>query len=157
MVKKILRRFWPLLVVWGAMQLAVRVAGIVLARRRNTGDEFASVIRRVVVQRGMELRPRSVALRRLEVDAAMAGVEIDLSGIPGKVPGGIDVDVRALMAGVDVWVPEGWTVSWQSSGVGGIGPARKRPVQQAESPDDADVRVQAKLLMAGVGLSGSNT
>ena len=154
MVKKVLRRFWPVLVIWGALQLALRVAGIVLAKRRNTGDEFASVIRRVVVQRGMELRPRSTALRRLEVDAAMAGVEIDLSGVPGKVPGGIDVEIRALMAGVDVAVPEGWSVDWQGSGPGGIGPARKRPVQKAESPDDADVRVHARLLFAGVGLSG---
>jgi len=153
-IKKVLRRLWPLFVAWGALQVAVAVTGNVLAKRRNTGDETSSIIRRVVTQGGLQLRPRSTGLRRVELDAAMAGVELDLTGVPAKVPGGVDVDVRALMAGVDVTVPEGWSVWWDGSGPGGIGPARKRPVQKAETPDDADVRVRARLLFAGVGLTG---
>lgn len=117
----------PWLLGWVLLQVGVGAAGRVVAARRDSGDEDSPEIRRVVVQNQTTLTPRNPELRRVELTLAMAGAEVDLTALPGIPAAGVDVEVRALMAGLTLTVPAGWTVWWESRGIGGIGPRSEAP------------------------------
>jgi hypothetical protein len=145
------RRVLPWLLRWWAVQAALAVAGRLVARRKNEGDESTAGIRRVVVVGGDELRPVNPELSRVRLDVLMGGVQLDLTAVP-KVPGGVDLTVRAMMGGVSVRVPAGWHV-WESCrGVGGVGVAEGADVLHTDDERGADLRVHADLLLAGVGI-----
>ena len=145
------RRVLPWLLRWWALQAVLAVAGRLVARRKNEGDESTAGIRRVVVLGGVELRPVHPELSRVRLDLLMGGVRLDLTAVP-KVPGGVDLTVRALMGGVSVRVPAGWHV-WESvRGVGGVGVTEGADVLQTDDERGADLRVHADLLFAGIGI-----
>ena len=146
------RRVRPWLIGWAAFQAAVAVTGWLLAWRRNEGDESSMSIRRTVTHTGLELRPRNPRLTRVRIDLAMAGAELDLTGLP-RPEGGIDVTVRALMGGLAVRVPAEWRVWWQFQGVGGMG--GDGVVQRERDEHAADVRVHAAVLFGGIGVEAA--
>jgi hypothetical protein len=145
------RRVLPWLAAWLGFQATVAVAGRVGAWRMNEGDESSASIRRVLTHNGIELHPRNPDLSRVRLDLAMAGGEVDLTGLPRPVAG-IDLTVRALMAGVAVRVPPDWRVWWRFRGVGGIG--SDGAVQRTDDERGADLRVHATVLFGGVGIEG---
>jgi hypothetical protein len=145
-------RWLPWLAGWFAVQAAVALAGRLAARRKNEGDESSTSIRRVVTCYGLELRPRNPELTRLRVDLAMAGAEIDLTGLPHPAHGGIDLTARVLMAGVAVRVPSDWRVWWRFRGIGGIGSDGN--VQRTHDEHAADLRVYADVALGGIGIEG---
>ena len=144
-----LRKLRPWLIGWFTFQAVVAVAGWVTKVRRNEGDEHSTSIRRVLTHHGLELRPTNPQLSRVRVDLAMAGAEIDLTGIP-RPAAGIDVTVRAMMAGVSVRVPPEWRVWWQFRGVGGIG--TDGALQRTHDEHAADLRIRAEVLFGGIGV-----
>lgn len=145
------RRVLPWLLTWCAVQAALALAGRLVARSKDEGDESTAGIRRVVVVGGDELRPVNPELSRVRLDVLMGGVRLDLTAVP-RVPGGVDLTVRALMGGVSVRVPAGWHV-WESCrGVGGVGVAEGADVLHTDDERGADLRVHADLLLAGVGV-----
>ena len=146
------RRVRPWLIGWAAFQAAVAVTGLLLAWRRNEGDESSMSIRRTITHTGLELRPHNPRLSRVRIDLAMAGVELDLTGLP-RPEGGIDVTVRALMGGLAVRVPAEWRVWWQLQGVGGMG--GDGVVQRSRDEHAADVRVHAAVLFGGIGIEAA--
>ena len=146
------RRVRPWLIGWAAFQAAVAVTGWLLAWRRNEGDESSMSIRRTITHTGLELRPRNPRLTRVRIDLAMAGAELDLTGLP-RPEGGIDVTVRALMGGLAVRVPAEWRVWWQFQGVGGMG--GDGVVQRERDEHAADVRVHATVLFGGIGVEAA--
>ena len=148
----VFRRVRPWLLGWAAFQAAVAVTGWLLAWRRNEGDESSMSIRRTVTHTGLELRPRNPRLTRVRIDLAMAGAELDLTGLP-RPEGGIDVTVRALMGGLAVRVPAEWRVWWQFQGVGGMG--GDGVVQRERDEHAADVRVHATVLFGGIGVEAA--
>jgi hypothetical protein len=121
----------------------------VWARRRNEGDESSASIRRVLTHNGIELHPRNPALSRVRLDIAMAGGELDLTGV-GKPATGVDLTLRAMMAGVAVRVPPDWRVWWRFRGLGGIG--SDGSVQRTDDEHAADLRVHATVLLGGIGI-----
>jgi hypothetical protein len=139
------RRF---LAVVAVVQLALKVGGLLAARRRNVGDPSSPRIRRVMTMGEVTLRPTSQELARVEVDAALAGVEVDLSRAK-PAPGGVDLILSCAMAGGDVLVPPGWTVARDSRGVGGITVKGDLP---SAPPAEADLRVDLRALAGGVTL-----
>jgi hypothetical protein len=145
----VLRRLRPWLVGWFAFQALVALAGWLTAWRRNEGDESSTSIRRVLTHHGLELRPTNPRLTRVRVDLAMAGAEIDLTGIP-RPEQGVDVTVQVLMGGLAVRVPPDWRVWWEFRGVGGIG--GDGAVQRTHDEGSADLRVHATVLFGGVGI-----
>ena len=146
------RRVRPWLIGWAVFQAAVAVTGWLLAWRRNEGDESSMSIRRTITHTGLELRPRNPRLTRVRIDLAMAGAELDLTGLP-RPEGGIDVTVRALMGGLAVRVPAEWRVWWQFQGVGGMG--GDGVVQRERDEHAADVRVHATVLFGGIGVEAA--
>lgn len=132
-----------------AVPVAGAVIGRLVARRGNEGDESTAGIRRVVVLGGIELRPVHPELSRLRLDLLMGGARLDLTGHP-RVPGGVDLTVRALMGGVSVRAPAGWHVWWSSRGPGGVRLAEGADVIGTADERGADLRVHADLVFAGV-------
>jgi hypothetical protein len=143
------RRALPWLVGWFTFHAAVAIAGRVTAWRKNEGDESSTSIRRVFTHSGLELHPRNPALTRVRLDLAMAGADLDLTGIP-RPEKGIDLTVRAAMAGLAVRVPPDWRVWWQFRGIGGIG--TDGSLARTHDEHDADLRVYAAVALGGIGL-----
>jgi hypothetical protein len=148
----VLRRLLPWLVGWVAFQAVVAVVGRVAARQKNDGDESSTGIRRVLTHHGLELHPRNPALSRVRLDLAMAGGELDLSGI-GRPETGVDLTVRAMMSGLAVRVPPDWRVWWRFRGVGGIG--ADGAVQRTHDEHAADLRIHATVLFGGIGVEAA--
>jgi hypothetical protein len=146
---RIVRRLRLWVAGWLAFQAVVALAGWLTAWRRNEGDESSTNIRRALTHSGLELRPRNPRLSRVRVDLAMAGAEIDLTGIP-RPEHGMDVTLNVLMAGVAVRVPPDWRVWWEFRGVGGVG--GDGGVQRTHDERSADLRVHATVLFGGVGV-----
>ncbi|WP_136697332.1 hypothetical protein [Geodermatophilus dictyosporus] len=145
-----LRRARPWIGLAFAVQGAVAVTGLVWSLRADEGDDGSSVIRRVRVMGGTQLRPHNPALSQVGLDVVMAGGEVDLTGL-APVPGGVDVTVRAVMGGAAVRVPPGWRVWSGARGVaGGIG--LQPGVQRADDPGSADLRLHGWAVMGGVGV-----
>jgi hypothetical protein len=151
----VLRRVLRSLALWVVGQAALVAVGRLAARRLDRGDESSTDIRRVYVMSGEELRPTDPGLARVRVDAVMGGAQLDLTAVPPP-PGGIDVTVRALMGGVGLRVPKGWTAWWSYLGaMGGVG--ADGGVQRVTDPARADVRVRARAVMGGVGIETAET
>jgi hypothetical protein len=145
----LLRTLRPWLLGLAALQGAVALVGWLTAWRTNVGDESSTSIRRTLTTFGMELRPRNPAVSRVRVDLAMAGAEIDLTGLP-RPEKGIDVTVHALMAGAAVRVPADWRVWWSFRGLGGMGSDGR--VERTRDQHAADVRVHATAILGGIGV-----
>ncbi len=148
-VPPLARRILPWLVGWFVFQALVAIYGRVTAWRKNMGDESSTSIRRVFTHTGLELHPRNPQLSRVRLDLAMAGGELDLSDLP-RPEAGIDVTVRAMMAGLAVRVPADWRVWWNFRGVGGIG--TDGALQRTHDEHAADLRVHAIVVFGGIGL-----
>jgi hypothetical protein len=142
----------PWLLAWWAVQAVVAVAGRLVARRKDEGDESSTAIRRVQTVGGVDLHPLNPALSRVRMDLVMAGGALDLTALP-RVPGGVDVTIRAVMGGMAVQVPPGWRVWWQFRGIGGIG--ADGPVVRAKDEATADVRLHVRCLLGGVGVESA--
>jgi hypothetical protein len=148
------RKVLPWLLAWWALQGAVALTGRLVARRKDEGDESTAGIRRVVAVGGVQLRPVNPELARVRVDLVMGGAELDLTALP-RVPGGVDLTVRALMGGMSVKVPAGWRVWWTFRGVGGIGVDEGAGVTRTDDERGADLRIHAVVLFGGLGVEGA--
>jgi hypothetical protein len=144
----------PWLLGWWAVQAVLAVAGRLVARSKDEGDESTAGIRRLVVVGGVELKPTNPELSRVRLDLVMAGAEVDLTALP-QVPGGIDLTVRVLMGGMSVRVPAGWRVWWAFRGAGGIGLATGGQATRTEDQRGADLRIHADVLFGGVGIESA--
>ena len=136
--------------LWLVAQAVLVAVSRLAARRLDRGDETSTDIRRVYVMSGEELRPTDPGLTRVRVDAVMGGAQIDLTALPPP-PGGVDVTVRALMGGVAIRVPRGWTTWWSFRGMmGGIG--ADAGIERVTDAARADLRVLGRAVMGGVGI-----
>jgi hypothetical protein len=145
----VLRKLRPWIVGWFTFQAVVAATGWLTAWRKNEGDESSTSIRRVLTHNGLELRPRNPAVSRLRVDMAMAGAEIDLTGLPLPTQG-IDLTMRVLMGGAAVRVPPDWRVWWRFRGIGGMG--GDGVVQRTHDEHAADLRIHAVVVLGGIGI-----
>ena len=142
------RRILPWLAGWMAFQAVLAVAGRLLARRLDEGDEGATRIRRVLTMGGLQLKPTNPRLTSIEVDLGMAGGEIDLTGMGDTA--GVDLTVRALMGGLAVRVPPEWRVWSHFRGLGGVG--TDGGLTRTRDEHAADLRVHAVAIMGGIGV-----
>jgi hypothetical protein len=147
------RRGLPWVVVLGAAPFAVRAAGQALAERSDFGDETSSELRRVQALGSVILRPSSASLSHLRFDLALAGLDLDLTDAQ-PAPGGTDLELNCVLAGANIRVPSHWKVSSDFSGVGAIDLKRMGHAGIAEAPEEADLRVHMRAVLAG-GTVGS--
>ncbi len=143
------RRVLPWVGGWLALQAAGALAGYLLSLRKDEGDDSTAGIRRLRVMGGTELNPHNPELSRVRLDLVMAGGELNLSKVP-RVPGGVDLTVRAYLAGAEVRVPSDWRVWVHSDGMGGVDVDPR--VQRTDDERGADLRVHATVVAAGVAI-----
>ena len=147
----VLRRAQPWIVGWLTFQAVVALTGWLTAWRKDEGDETSTSLRRTLTHNGLELRPVNAELSRVRIDLAMAGAELDLTGIP-RPAHGVDLTLRMLMAGAEVRVPADWRVWWRFRGVGGIG--GDGVVARVHDERSADLRIHADVVLGGIGVAG---
>jgi hypothetical protein len=150
--EKVRRRILRVLLVWIGCQGVLAAAGWLAASRLDEGDDDSGTIRRVRAVGGFELRPTNPALSAVRLDLAMAGAELDLTGL-GRPASGVDLDVNLVMGGVGITVPADWRVWSSFVGAGGLG--ADDGVRRAASAADADLRIRAKALFGGVGVENA--
>jgi len=144
------RRVLPWVLGWLGLQAAGALTGLVLARRKDEGDDSTAGIRRVRVMSGTQLRPHNPELSRVRLDVVMGGGEVDLTALP-RVPGGVDVTVHAVMGGAAFRVPADWTVwSGLTAVAGGVG--MQPSVRESHDERGADLRLHGWAVMGGVGV-----
>lgn len=139
------------LIAMGLFQLALRLGGMLLARRLDEGTPSSARLRRVKTLGQVSLAADSQELSELEVDLALAGTELDLSHAR-PAPGGVDVTLRCAMAGGEIVVPAHWRVAWDSRGLGGVAAQDPRLRSNGLDPVTADLRVHLRALFGGVNL-----
>src|SRR5687767_4207353 len=96
---------WPTLLVFFGLFLVWQ--GLSAPRRRASGDSNA-VISAMAVLGGVARGNNSAAFRGGEVTAVMGGCELDLRH--AAIDGEAVIDLFALWGGIEIRVPEDWTV-----------------------------------------------
>jgi hypothetical protein len=110
----------------------------------NAGVVDTETFSAIAVWAGVARRPTSQTFRGGDFTAVMGGGEIDLRGAK-PVAGGCVLDLFLIMGGVEIRVPESWTVVNELSAfMGGIDDSRK-----AVSADGSDVLVLKGLAVMG--------
>ncbi|MGY1741516.1 MULTISPECIES: hypothetical protein [unclassified Blastococcus] len=144
----VVRRVLPWVAGLAAVQGAGVLTGRLLARRHDEGDDTTAGIRRFRLMGGTALHPHHPELSRVRLDLVMAGAEVDLGRVP-RVPGGVDLTVRAWMSGVEVRVPGDWRVWVRATGAAS-GVAVDPRLERTDDERGADLRVHATAVAAGV-------
>jgi hypothetical protein len=152
--RSMLRRALPWLLGWLLLQGAGAVAGIVLARRKDEGDDSTAGIRRVRVMGGVQLRPHNPELSRVRLDLVMGGAELDLTRL-SPVPGGVDLTVNAVMGGAAVRVPRDWRVWCDGVRAIGAGMGVQPGVRRTTDERGADLRLHGRAVMGGVSVEAA--
>jgi hypothetical protein len=139
-----------LLVVGAVAGVAVGVGQIVSHRARR-GDGSSDDLRRAAVLGGCDLHIRSTALRRVELLVGLGGVNLDLTGARLD-PEGATVQIRGLLGGVNVVVPDDWRVTSSSRGPGGV---ELDTTPADDLPSSAPhLHLESTLALAGVAVEG---
>jgi len=152
---------WPLflillggIIVWRSLRGpgAGRRSGIevhVLGAERRAdqgGPPDADTFSCVAVWSGVDRKATSQSLRGGDFTAVMGGGELDLRGAKA-VEGGAEVEVLVVMGGLDIFVPEDWTVINDAQVVmGAVEDSRKVGVP----PGPNTLRLKGFVMMGGV-------
>lgn len=136
-------------IVIGYVAFVVSTLVAAVAVRRMVpefGTESDDVVSLVASMAGREFRSSAAALRSIAALAFMGGIEIDLRN--ADIVDGATLDLRAIMGGIDVIVPEGWRVETATSAfLGGVG-SRVNP--DAVGDDAPLLLVEASAMLGGI-------
>jgi hypothetical protein len=137
------------IVLWiGAIKVVAWIIGLVIARRLCRGDEQSDEFQVVVVGWGKRFESRAQQLRSGSVVLAMGGVDLDLRAATLD-PAGATLDVTNLMGGVQITVPEGWALTFDTSAWAG-GLETTLTGSDDPAPDAPTLHVRSTVRMGGV-------
>jgi hypothetical protein len=125
-----------------------------LAPRLDRGSESSPEIRRAVAAGELRLPDLAPPVRHVHLDLVMSGAEVGWrpDGTDDDATG-LDLTVHAKLSGVQVTVPPGSRVWWRHRGPGGVSLTRGSDLTRVDLPEDADVRIEAVLVFAGVSVT----
>ena len=134
--------FWPLMLVFmGGMIIYQGVRG-----RRSRADAGSfDVINGIAIMGGVKRSTASKAFRGGELTAVMGGCEIDLRS--AAINGDAVFDVFAMWGGIEIRVPEGWTVIVRATPIMGAVEDQTRPV---DGTGAHRLTIRGFVLMGGV-------
>lgn len=145
---------WPLVLVALGASLVWRA----FVGRRPAPHDSTSVVSAVAVMSGVSRGNNSAAFRGGDLTAIMGGCEIDLR--QAQINGEAVIDVFALWGGIDIRVPENWTVVGQVTPLmGGYEDKTRPPHPENPSPTalpglrpggEHRLIIRGFILMAGV-------
>jgi predicted membrane protein len=134
--------FWPMLLVFvGGMIVWHGIRG---RRERSTAAE-SDTINAVAVLSGVNRGSNSTSFKGGELTAFMGGCEVDLRN--ASINGDAAIDVFAMWGGIEIRVPESWTV------IGKVTPLMGGFEDQTRAPQAATAHrltVRGMVIMGGV-------
>ncbi len=128
----------------------VAVAAAQVAKRRlpSYGDQDSETFALVAAMDGIEFVSRSEALRAGSGTPVMGGMAIDLTEVQSADT--ITLDLKAIMGGIDVFVPAGWRVEMASTSIMG---GTENLTDPDTAADDATVLVvDARAYLGGIAV-----
>ena len=139
--------YWPLILVAVGAHIAWRGLG---GRRKTVAADSASTINAVAVMGGVSRTSNSPDFRGGDLIAFMGGCEIDLR--QARIADGPAViDALAFWGGVEIRVPEDWTVILRGVPLMGGYEDKTRPLPAAELPEPRqELVVKGFAIMGGV-------
>jgi predicted membrane protein len=136
--------FWPvILVIAGAVIVWHNLQGRPVATRADGALDNAATLNAVAILSGVTRGNNSSAFRGGELTAFMGGCEIDLR--QASINGEAVLDVFAMWGGIDIRVPENWTV------IGRVTPLLGGFDDHTRPPQSADAH---RLIIRGVVVMG---
>jgi len=150
MSKRMVLAVAAVLATWAAAVAVTRR----LAPRLDRGSESSPEIRRAVAAGQLRLPDLAPPVRHVHLDLVMAGAEIGWRP-DGTDDGatGLDLTVHAKLSGLQIMVPPRSRVWWRHRGPGGVSLTRGGNLTRVDSPEDADLRIKAVLVFAGVSVT----
>jgi predicted membrane protein len=134
--------FWPLLLVFvGTVIVWQGIRG----RRQRSGASANDTINAVAVLSGVNRGSNSTSFKGGELTAFMGGCEVDLRH--AAINGDAVIDVFAMWGGIEIRVPESWTV------IGKVTPLMGGFEDQTRAPQAAiahRLTVRGMVIMGGV-------
>ncbi len=130
MLHKLKRIFlWILLV-----EAVVWVGGQVISRKMTKGDEASDDFQVVAIGGGKKFHSYAGCLKSATAIASMGGIDLDLRDAILD-PSGAELELKATMGGVQVFVPEGWAIDVEEETFAGGFISKVAPPE--ELPEDA--------------------
>jgi predicted membrane protein len=145
--------FWPLVLVLVGLKLVLHT----VRQGQRKGDATVPGGTSLFAMLGESKRSSDdKAFRGGQMTAIMGGCHLDLRG--ATIPAGEEavVDVFALMGGLEIWVPSGWTVIPDVVPILG-GVEDKRLLRVGSAPGEGDAQAPARLLLRGQVVMGGLT
>ena len=134
--------FWPLLLVFiGTVIVWQGIRG----RRQRSGASTNDTINAVAILSGVNRGSNSTSFKGGELTAFMGGCEIDLRN--AQINGEAAIDVFAMWGGIEIRVPENWTV------IGRVTPLMGGFEDHTRAPQAASAHrliVRGMVIMGGV-------
>ena len=134
--------FWPLLLVFiGTVIVWQGIRG----RRQRSGASTNDTINAVAILSGVNRGSNSTSFKGGELTAFMGGCEIDLRN--AQINGEAAIDVFAMWGGIEIRVPENWTV------IGKVTPLMGGFEDHTRAPQAASAHrliVRGMVIMGGV-------
>ena len=134
--------FWPLLLVFiGTVIVWQGIRG----RRQRSGASTNDTINAVAILSGVNRGSNSISFKGGELTAFMGGCEIDLRN--AEINGEAAIDVFAMWGGIEIRVPENWTV------IGKVTPLMGGFEDHTRAPQAASAHrliVRGMVIMGGV-------
>ena len=134
--------FWPLLLVFiGTVIVWQGIRG----RRQRSGASTNDTVNAVAILSGVNRGSNSTSFKGGELTAFMGGCEIDLRN--AEINGEAAIDVFAMWGGIEIRVPENWTV------IGRVTPLMGGFEDHTRAPQAASAHrliVRGMVIMGGV-------
>ncbi len=134
--------FWPLILVFiGGMIVWQALRG----RERRAPSDGSDTVNAVAILSGVNRGSNSTAFKGGELTAVMGGCEVDLRN--ASINGEAVLDVFAMWGGIEIRVPDGWTVIGRVTPILGGFEDRTRAPQTATTNR---LTVRGMVIMGGV-------
>jgi hypothetical protein len=130
------------------IELAALTAGLVISKKLTRGDSESNEFQVAAICGGRKFKSTARSLKSGSVITSMGGADIDLrdATLDGL---GADLEVKALIGGIRIVVPDGWAIDLGADTRAGGVEARVPPLESL--PDDAPrLSVHAVARMGGV-------
>jgi predicted membrane protein len=138
------RDIWPIVFILLGLSIIFRnfrkSSGLI------TGSDYFDLS---LILGGAKYRFDSKNFKGGRITAIMGGGEIDLFDA-GMAPGGAEIDVMAIMGGVEIRVPSGWQVSMQGAPILGGMEDKTSTVSGASTDERPRLVIKGTAIMGGV-------
>lgn len=149
-VRRIPRPLVRVLIGVAAFYGTMAVVALVLRRTmRSIGDEISDEVALAAGANGIELKSRAAAFRGGTVRAAMGGIQLDLRAATLAAEGA-RLDVRAIMGGVEIILPESWPVRVSSAHAVMGGVEHPRSMGGVSEVDGPALELSLLAVMGGI-------